>query len=153
MEQSLEGGTVAVFVRATMYGIYAVTFANSLRWLLLEDTSWKLRKVINWRPLAVTSIIFVFLTTDLVLTVEMLTVFVQQETLCTALCIASVSKSLFMLTRPFADKDNFEGHHRMYNNPDSRRRSRKPFAPRNASVLKHDRRYIDAGLSTKSRCE
>jgi hypothetical protein len=105
-KMDLEGGAIAVFVRATMYGIYAVIFAYSLRWLLLEDANWELRKVISWRPLAVSSITFVFLTTDLVLTVDMLVIFVQQEVLCTKLCILSVSKMSCMLIRPLADMDN-----------------------------------------------
>ena len=62
-------GTV---VQALMYGIYLTTFAHCLRWLLIDDEGWKLRRGINWHMLITSILLFLLSTTDLTLTIKAL---------------------------------------------------------------------------------
>ena len=62
----------ATFVQALLYGIYFTTLAHSLRWLLLDDEGWKVRRRINWFMLIISILLFLLSTTDLVLTLIVL---------------------------------------------------------------------------------
>ena len=54
-----------IFVQALLYGIYVTTLAHCLRWLLLDDEGWTLRRKINWSMLTISVLLFPLLTTTL----------------------------------------------------------------------------------------
>ncbi len=60
-----EALVIATFAQAIVYGIYLVTLALSLRWLLYDDEGLDLRKRINWFMMSITALVFVLSTTDL----------------------------------------------------------------------------------------
>ncbi|KAM6490154.1 hypothetical protein JOM56_014346, partial [Amanita muscaria] len=57
---------VAAILQAFLYGLYLVSLAHALRWLLYDEDGWTLksRKKVNWSLSAITVILFVLSTTD-----------------------------------------------------------------------------------------
>ena len=64
--------TYGTFVQTLLYGTYVTTFAHCLRWLLLDDEGWKLRRRTNWSMLIISILLFLFSTADLALTLQLL---------------------------------------------------------------------------------
>ena len=57
---------ISTFAQAILYGLYLVTFAQCLRWLLCEDGGWKLRtrKNVNHVMLVIAILLLVFTSVD-----------------------------------------------------------------------------------------
>ena len=72
MPNGYQSKLYATFVQTLLYGIYVTTLAHCLRWLLLDDGGWKLRKKINWSMLIISILLFLLSTTDLALTLKSL---------------------------------------------------------------------------------
>ncbi|KAF9004316.1 hypothetical protein BDQ17DRAFT_1541516 [Cyathus striatus] len=53
---------IALFLAATLYGLYLSTFLHCIRWLLFVDQGWKLRRLsaVKWPTLIATLLIFAF---------------------------------------------------------------------------------------------
>jgi hypothetical protein len=65
MSLYIEESIIPVFAQAAMYGLYIGTSAQCLRWLLLDDKDWNIRKKINWTMLTIAIFIFILMTINL----------------------------------------------------------------------------------------
>ncbi|KAM6499143.1 hypothetical protein JOM56_004651 [Amanita muscaria] len=68
---------VAAIVQAFLYGLYLVSLAHALRWLLYEEEGWSLRSrsKVNWPLSIITIILFVFSTMDVAFIISRLLTF------------------------------------------------------------------------------
>ena len=53
---------VPLLAQAIMYGFYVGTSVYCLRWLLLDDKDWNIRKKINWTMLSIAIVLFILMT-------------------------------------------------------------------------------------------
>ena len=60
------------FVQTLLYGIYVTTLVHCLRWLLLDDEGWTLRRRMSWFILIISILLFLFSTADLALSLKLL---------------------------------------------------------------------------------
>ena len=58
------------FVQTLLYIIYVTTLAHCLRWLLLDDEGWKLRRGIDWTMWIASILLFLLSTIDLALSFQ-----------------------------------------------------------------------------------
>ena len=65
MSQYFEYSFIPVFAQAVIYGLYVETFFQCLRWLLLDDKDWNIRKKINWSMLTIGITLFTLMTINL----------------------------------------------------------------------------------------
>ena len=75
MSDGYQSYLYGAFVQTLMYGMYVTTFAHCLRWLLLDDEGWKIRRRINWSMLIISILLFLLSTTALALTIQLLIYF------------------------------------------------------------------------------
>ncbi|KAM6502913.1 hypothetical protein JOM56_002890 [Amanita muscaria] len=75
----VEGNVFATFLQAILFGLYLASLAHCLRWQILDDEGWRLRKKISWAMLIVAVLLFLFSTIDLAISLYMTIAAVQGD--------------------------------------------------------------------------
>jgi hypothetical protein len=67
---TLVQGSAVSFIAGMFLGIYLISLAFALRWLIFTDDGWMFRKTVHWFTFIVTTIIAVFVSVNQILKVD-----------------------------------------------------------------------------------